>query len=111
MRDAIRADFSARAIKCLLAFCHAEHFLVQRSITTFAAHCLKKHPSIGNEWHSAQLPILRASLGVATHNNLAGFKIEVAPIKRVRFALPHSRDRQPQREVRAVARIASRFRR
>src|SRR2546430_16634448 len=43
MRDATRADFSARAIKCLLAFCHAEHFLAQRSITTFAAHCLKKH--------------------------------------------------------------------
>src|SRR5438046_9452648 len=82
-------------------------FAVQWFFGAFAAHPLKQRARIGNEWHSAQLPILRASLGVATHNNLADFKIEVALLKRVRFALPHSRDRQAQRTVRACTRIAT----
>ena len=107
MCDAIRADLFARAIKRLLAFADPEHFRVQRLASSFAPHSFKQCASIGNQRNAAQFPILRAGLGVATHNDFAGLKIDIPPFERVRLALAHPVNGQALREVGAVYRIAT----
>ena len=56
MRDAICADFLARAIKRLLAFADSKYFCVQRFASALAAHSLKQCASIGNQRHTTHRP-------------------------------------------------------
>jgi hypothetical protein len=103
MCEAFRTDLFTRAIKRLLAFANGEYFGVQRFGFSFAPHPFKQRTPIGNQWHTAQFPILRASRNVAPHNNLASRKINIAPFQGIRFAQATSCERQTCREVGAIA--------
>src|SRR5437868_6838089 len=102
MRDAICADFLCRPIKRLLTFADQEYLCVQWLAETFAAHSLKQRARIGNQRNTAQLPIFRARLSVATHDDFARVKVHVSPSDLARLTNATTCERQACCEVGAV---------
>src|SRR5438105_4423371 len=86
MSDSICADFLACTIKRFLAFAHTKDFCVQTLRMPLSAHAFKQRTSIGDQRDPAHCPILCGRFRVAAHNNLASFKVHIAPCDLTRFA-------------------------
>src|SRR5262249_24089058 len=105
MRDAIRAHLFARAIKRLLALTNTKHLGIRRFAWSFAPHSFKQRAGIGNQWHTAQLPILRAGACVTSHHDLARVKVNVPPSDLAGFTDSATRERQARRKISTVDRV------
>jgi len=65
-------------------------------------HSLKESSGIGDHWHPAHRPILRAGFRIAAQDDFTGCKVQVAPAHRCRFAFTAIRERQAPQEIGAI---------
>jgi len=59
---------------------------------------------IGNQWHTAQFPILSAGRRIAAHKDFASIKVHITPCDLIGFTFSAASECQTPHEVRAIPR-------